>query len=59
LFLNKLMNPSASISTSHIFTEGSLHVLITTSVKQCATVSAIHLILCLGTVKYCAINYCV
>jgi len=37
LFLNKLMNPSASISISHLFTEGSLHVLITMAVKQYAT----------------------
>jgi len=36
LFLNKIMNPSASTSISHIFTEGSLHVLITKAVKQCA-----------------------
>lgn len=36
LFLNKIMNPSASISISHIFNEGSLPVLITKTVEQCA-----------------------
>jgi hypothetical protein len=36
-FLNKIMNPSASISISHIFSEGSLHILVTRAEKQCAT----------------------